>query len=85
MQARRELAQLLQRRRQLLLRRGEQARLVGVGREVHGEEPELDRERDEPLLGAVVQVALEPPALGVAGADDARARPVAASSGGAAG
>ena len=31
-------------------------------------------ERDEPLLGAVVQVALEPAALGVAGRDDALAR-----------
>ena len=75
MQTRRELAQLLQRRGQLLLRRVEQPRLVGVGREVHGEEAELDREGDELLLGAVVQVALEPPALGVAGADDAGAGP----------
>ena len=32
------------------------------------------RERDEPLLGAVVQVALEPAALGRAGLDDSRAR-----------
>ena len=31
-------------------------------------------ERDEPLLGAVVQVALQPPALGSAGLDDPRAR-----------
>ena len=31
-------------------------------------------ERDEPLLRAVVQVALEPPALGVAGRDDPLAR-----------
>ena len=36
--------------------------------------PQLERERHEPLLGAVVQVALQSPALGVAGLDDARAR-----------
>ena len=35
---------------------------------------QLQRERHEPLLGAVVQVALQPPALGVAGLHDARAR-----------
>ena len=38
------------------------------------EQPQLQRQRDEPLLGAVVQVALEPAALGVAGRDDALAR-----------
>ena len=32
-----------------------------------------ERERGEPLLGAVVEVALEPAALGVAGLDDPRA------------
>ena len=37
-------------------------------------DPEPDRERDEPLLRAVVEVALEPPPLGVAGGDDARPR-----------
>ena len=37
-------------------------------------EPEQQRRRDEPLLGAVVEVALEPAALLVAGSDDARAR-----------
>ena len=36
--------------------------------------PQLQRDRDEPLLRAVVQVALEPAALGVAGRDDALAR-----------
>ena len=28
-----------------------------------GGDPEIDRERDEPLLRAVVQVAFDPPAL----------------------
>ena len=37
-------------------------------------EPDADRERHEALLGAVVEVALEPAALGVGGRDDARAR-----------
>ena len=36
--------------------------------------PQLHRQRDEPLLRTVVEVALEPPALGVAGLDDPRAR-----------
>ncbi len=35
---------------------------------------DLQAERDEPLLGAVVEVALEPPALLVAGLDDPHAR-----------
>ena len=34
----------------------------------------MERDRHEPLLGAVVQVALDPPPLGIAGRDDARAR-----------
>jgi hypothetical protein len=38
------------------------------------EELEPHSEREEPLLGAVVQVALEPPPLLVAGADDPGAR-----------
>ena len=45
-------------------------RLGGVAPDVGAEHPQLQRERDEPLLRAVVQVALEPAALGVAGRDD---------------
>ena len=37
-------------------------------------EPQLERDGDEPLLGAVVEVALEPAALLVAGLDEPRAR-----------
>ena len=70
MDAARELAQLLQRVRQLLAR----AREVGVVRMPARRQPQHQRERDEPLLRAVVQVALQPPALGVARGDDARAR-----------
>ena len=36
--------------------------------------PQLDGDRDQPLLRAVVQVALEPPALGDARLEDADAR-----------
>ncbi len=38
------------------------------------QQPQLQRDPDEPLLRAVVQVALQPPALGVAGRDDPLAR-----------
>jgi hypothetical protein len=44
-----------------------------------GREPQRERERDEPLLRAVVEVALQPAALGIAGLDDAGARRVAES------
>ena len=37
-------------------------------------ELQLEHQRDEPLLGAVVEVAAEAPPLGVAGLDDPRAR-----------
>ena len=37
-------------------------------------EPQRERERDEALLRAVVEVALDPPARGVAGLDEPRAR-----------
>ena len=46
----------------------------GVGRRARLGEPERDGERDEPLLGAVVEVALEHAARLVGSFDDARAR-----------
>ena len=49
-------------------------RLLPVLVELRLGDTEQQRRRDEPLLGAVVQVALEPPALLVAGPDDAGAR-----------
>ena len=79
MDAARQLAQLRERQRrarrsrvvtQLLRRR--------VVADAALEQPQLQRDRDEPLLRAVVQVALEPPALGVAGRDDPLARRLAA-------
>ena len=59
-----------------LVARGHDERLGGggVGVDLGPHEPELDAERDEALLRAVVQVALEPPALGVARCDDALPR-----------
>ena len=45
-----------------------------VGVELGAQQPQREREHDEPLLGAVVEVALEPPARGVAGLDGPGAR-----------
>ena len=74
MDAARQLAQLVERPGELGLRLDEQAEdVVGAALERALGEPQLQCERDEPLLGAVVQVALQPAALGVAGLDDARA------------
>ena len=73
--AARELAQLLERELQLLLRADHQA-LGGVGVLAHAalRQAQRQRHRDEPLLGAVVQVALQAAALGDAGLDEPLAR-----------
>jgi len=58
----RQLAQLRERVPELVARRVEQPggrRRVGV--DLGAGEPELQRQRDEALLGAVVQVALDSP------------------------
>ena len=47
---------------------------LGVGRELGLREPQRERERDEPLLRAVVEVALQAAALGVLRLDEAGAR-----------
>ena len=70
MDAARQLAQLLQGVRELVAGELEVAVLGMPARR----QPQHQRQRDEPLLRAVVQVALQPPPLGVAGLDDARAR-----------
>ena len=73
--AARELAQLLDGQRRLLACLGDQRRgRLRVRREPRLGHAERERQRHEPLLGAVVQVALDPAALGVAGGDDAGAR-----------
>ena len=71
-----ELAQLGQRLLELV-RGAAQQRHRGVGvAELLLEHPQLDGERDQPLLRAVVQVALQPPALGHARLEDAHPRRV---------
>jgi hypothetical protein len=76
MDAVRELAQLGDRLTELCLgfveARHELAILVGS--ELRAEEAQREREPDETLLGAVVEVALEPAALGITGLDDADTR-----------
>ena len=75
MDAARELAQLPDRELRLLARLGDQPRRDrGIALELGLGEPERERQRDQPLLGAVVEVALDPPALGVGGVDDPLAR-----------
>ena len=68
----RELAQLGKGGAQFRLGRVEAPSPVVI--ELGAEEPEREREHDEPLLGAIVQVALKPAAHAVAGLDRASAR-----------
>ena len=52
-------------------RRGHQPlRAGGIVADPTFDEGELQRKRDQPLLGAVVQVALDPTPFGVPGGDD---------------
>ncbi len=70
-----ELAQLVERGCGLVAggvqRAGEL--LVAVGGRAGAREPQVVGEGEQPLLGAVVEVALEPATLGVARLDDPRA------------
>ena len=78
MDAARELAQLLGGARQLRGRLVEQrGRLPGSPSSFDAREPQRQRERDEPLLRAVVEVALEPAALVVGRPATIRARELA--------
>ena len=67
-----ELAQLGDRLLDLVLRARKHVR--ARPRRPGCREPERERERDEPLLGAVVEVALDSPPLGVGRGDDPGAR-----------
>ena len=72
--AARELAQLGEARLQLDHRAVEQRRgLLGVRIHAPARVAEQQGEADQPRLGAVVQVALQAPALGVAGLHEPRA------------
>ena len=65
-----QVAQLLESRRQVLLRRID--RIAGHSRlslQLRLRDPQVERDRDQSLLRAVVQVPLEPPALRVARPD----------------
>ena len=64
-----DVAQLLERQRDLAPRRGERVARLRLVRELPVEQAQLERQRDQPLLGAVVQVPLEPLALLLAGFD----------------
>ena len=74
MDAAREVAQLLQARLQLRDRAVEQLGDVVVALGLQPRAAQQQRERDEPRLRAVVQVALQPPARRVARLHDPRAR-----------
>src|SRR5262249_54550160 len=70
-----ELAELAEGERELVGRAAQQRlRLARLVVELRQREPERERERDEPLLRTVVQVPLQPPALGVSRLDEPRAR-----------
>ena len=75
MDSARELAQLLERLRELIAGRLHQPlRQCGVGLDAALDHLQLERHADEPLLCAVMEVALQPPPFGVTGGDDALAR-----------
>ena len=68
-----ELAQLAERDRELLGQPVDERLGVGVAH-ARLQEPQVEREADELLLGAVVEVALEAPARGVGRLHDAHPR-----------
>ena len=71
MEAARELPQLPERLGELVAcARDHRLGRRRVAADVGLDQPELHGQRDQPLLSAVVQVALEPPPLGVAGRHD---------------
>jgi hypothetical protein len=66
-----QLAQLLDRELGLLARlRDQRRRALRIVVDARLGDAECHRHRDEPLLRAVVEVALDPPALGVGRGDD---------------
>ena len=74
-EATRKLAQFLERERELLPRAGEDARgRLGLRTKLRLGEPERERQRDEPLLGTVVEIPLESPPLCVGSLDETGSR-----------
>src|SRR5207247_2028741 len=75
MDAARQRAELLERLRELVRGGVEEGRgVLRIRRQLRLGEPESEGKRDEALLRAVVEVALEAAALGVAGLQEALAR-----------
>ena len=74
MQAACDIAELVERGADLLAGGVDSRLRLGVVRELAAEQLQLERERDQPLLGPVVEIALEPLALLLPGLDDAPAR-----------
>src|SRR6476646_12277311 len=72
MQPARQLAQLAERRVQVLDAASERCRGGRLGRS--RDEPQRQRKGDKTLLGAIVEIALDPAASVIGGLDDARAR-----------
>src|SRR6185295_20034163 len=75
MDASRQFAELLERLCELLRGAAEELRrLLRVRHQLGLREPKRQRERDEALLGSIVEIPLEAPSLGVAGLQKALAR-----------
>ena len=75
MEAPGKLAELLKRERELLARAGEDARCrLGLRPKLRLGEPQRERQRDEPLLRAIVEVPLESPPLGIGSFDETGSR-----------
>ena len=73
MQAAGQLAQLPERLRELAARLGDGGAGLGVVAQARLEHAQLEVQRDQALLGAVVEVALQAPPLALSGLEDARA------------
>ena len=76
MNAASQITQLLQRDGELVASVREKLFGLGAGRQATREQPQPQRERDEPLLGPIVQVALQPPAFTIGCGHEPQTGPV---------
>ena len=74
MNAARQIAQLLEALPQLVDRAVEERRRVGTVGHAHACEPEVQRQRHEPRLRAVMEIAFDAPPLAVGRLDQSRSR-----------
>jgi hypothetical protein len=72
MNSARQRAQLVEPRDELAIRLRKQLLGAGVEADAGTRETQLETDREQPLLRAVVQVALQPPPLSVPGRHDPR-------------